>query len=161
MKSRKLKTIDVEIAVAEYFNPRVNLIVPNISWGLVIHECDMLIVTKAGYAYEVEIKIFLSDLIKDLEKPHKHNSRKIKKLFFAIPEKREGWHTYIPEKAGILEIFNHPHWGFRCRKIREAKIAYEYKFSDEERYQVARLGAMRMWGLKEKIVKLQRKNANN
>jgi len=29
-----MKAIDIEIEVAAYFNPRQNLIVPNISWGL-------------------------------------------------------------------------------------------------------------------------------
>jgi len=66
-----LKTSDIEFAVAKYFNFRKNLIVPNVSWGFNIHECDLLIVRKSGYAIEVEIKISKSDFKADFKKIHK------------------------------------------------------------------------------------------
>lgn len=146
----KLKTVDIELAVVEYFNPRTNLIVPNISWGMFLHECDLLILTKNGCAYEVEIKTSAVDLKKDLEKKHMHNSSKIKKLYFAIPDYLLKYQDFIPERAGILTIGgkgDEPH----CYKEREAQAWSKYTFTDKDRYQVARLGAMRIWGLKRKL----------
>ena len=45
-----------------FFNYRANLIVPNISWGLGLHECDLLVLTSSGYATEIEIKVSKADL---------------------------------------------------------------------------------------------------
>lgn len=52
----------LQIACARYFNPRKNVIVPNVSWGMALHECDILVMTPAGVAYEVECKIFFCKL---------------------------------------------------------------------------------------------------
>ena len=142
-------TIDLEIAVADYFGIRQNLIVPNISWGMGIHECDLLIVTGSGFAYEIEIKISKSDLIKDKLKYHKHFSEKIKKLYFAIPKKLEPFIEHIPDLSGIIIVDNNGN----CKITREAKTKGNYKFSEKERLRVARLGTMRIWGLKRKIAK--------
>ena len=143
-----LKTLDIEIAVANYINPRVNLIVPNISWGMSLHECDLLVITKAGYAWEIEIKVTKADLINDIKKRHGHHSPKIKNLYFAIPDYLTPYIERIPDRAGVL-IVNKRH---RCKEIRRPKSNKNaYKFSDKERYNVARLGSMRIWGLKRKL----------
>ena len=84
-KEDKLTTIDIECALSNYFKPRINMLIPNVSWGFGIHECDVLVTTKSGYLYEVEIKVGASDLKKDADKPHKHTSKRIKNLYFAIP----------------------------------------------------------------------------
>ena len=81
---------DIEISVAKYMDPRVNLIVPNASWGLGLHECDLLVISKAGYASEVEIKVSKADLLRDREKRHGHASDRIKALWFALPEAKVG-----------------------------------------------------------------------
>ena len=154
-----MKTLDVEIAIAGYFNYRTNMIIPNVSWGFNIHECDLLVCTKAGYLYEVEIKVSKADLIKDKEKTHKHISDKIKKLFFAIPEKLEKDIGHIPERAGILVCYEKEHKS--CGKyIRVECIRWPHenkteKISNEDRYSLARLAAMRTWTLKRNIQKLK------
>lgn len=40
-----------------------------------------------------------------------------------------------------------------CRKKRDAKIQYNRKWTDYERNNLLRLGAMRIWRLKEKLQK--------
>lgn len=140
----------MELAVVSYLNPRQNLIIPNVWWGISLHECDLLILTKNNYAYEVEIKISKSDLVADREKKHQHFNNKIKKLYFAIPEILLGYKQYIPDTAGIIVVSEN---GF-CEKIREARVKNSYRWTDEEKYNAARLGTMRIWGLKEKIRKL-------
>ena len=149
-KPAKLKAADIEVAVARYLNPRQNLIVPNVHWGLNIHECDLLVITQAGYAWEVEIKVTKADVVKDKEKRHQHFDGRIKFLYFAIPKYLESCISHIPKRAGIIAVGS----DLTCRTLRNPETNAKYKFSDAERYQVARLGALRIWGLKEKIKKL-------
>lgn len=142
-------TEEIECAVARYFNPRVNLVVPNVSWGMGLHECDLLVLTKSGYAYEVEIKVSRADLIKDLEKRHGHHSNKIKKLYFAIPAHLAKHIEYIPLRAGIISV-NSKGW---CCLIKNPDInTAAHKLSDEDRFQFARLGALRIFDLKSRII---------
>lgn len=153
-----MKTSEVEIAVAKYFNCyRANLIVPNISWGFGVHECDLMIVTKAGYAYEVEIKISKSDLMADKKKRHGHKHFKIKKLYFAIPKRLLRYKEHIPEHAGILTVDKSSviEYGYFCRLERRPHITGDYVLTPDERFTIAKLGCMRIWGLKQKIVDLR------
>jgi hypothetical protein len=151
MKDRiKLRCIDIEIALSKHFNPRQNLIVPNVSWGMFNHECDVVVLTKAGYATEIEIKVTKRDLIKDGQKWHGHNDEKLKFLYFAIPDYLESCVDYIPERAGIFFVSQ----SLRCREVRKpVQRKNPYKFSDHERYKLARLGALRIWTLKNRIAK--------
>jgi hypothetical protein len=156
----KITTLDMEIALANHFDYRQNLIVPNISSGMHIHECDLFIVTKKNYCYEVEIKISKADLKKDSEKKHNHKSGKIKRLYFAIPDHLQDCIEYIPERAGIIIVRkNKPseYYYQQTYDVREIREPVENNNStpltDKERYNVARLGTMRIWGLKRKLCK--------
>lgn len=151
LKTKKIKCLDIEIAVSNFFGIRTNLIVPNISWGLLNHECDLFILTNAGYGYEVEIKISKQDLIKDKDKKHKHFDQKLKYLYFAIPEYLENCIEHIPENAGIIIVRWISDVRLFCEIIREPKQIGHYRFSDDEKFQIARLGAMRIWRLKSKL----------
>ncbi len=164
-KSVRPKTLDMEVAVAYYFSPRLNLIVPNVSWGMFGHEVDLCVLSPAGYATEVEIKVDRADLIKDKEKRHGHRSTLIKYLYFAIPEHLEKDIEHIPERAGIIVVKWNAPWDDRiysgrlikgwwsCKKIREAKVNTKCKWTDKQRLDLLRLGAMRIWGLKTKLQK--------
>lgn len=165
-----MKTLEMEIALAEHFNARVNLIVTNIHWGMFIHEMDLLVLTKAGYASEVEIKVSRADLVKDKEKRHGHfdSQHRIKHLYFAIPEKLRPHIEHIPERAGIIIVSKsmgrfgrytkdgyetYEQQTYPCDVIRQPQVLSKYKFSEKERYNMARLGAMRIWTMKKKILK--------
>jgi hypothetical protein len=153
----RITTLEMELALATHLNYRENLIVPNISSGMGIHECDLLVISKAGYATEVEIKVSKSDLKKDAEKWHKHESDIIKELYFAIPKYLTDCIEYIPARAGIFTVDRNPITIYNFNPfavviIRPATIKGNYKFSDEEKFKVARLGTMRIWGLKEKLL---------
>lgn len=150
-------TTEVEMAVARYFGTRINLVVPNVSWGLGIHECDLLVMTKAGYCYEVEIKRSKSDLIADKNKRHGHrdwrHKNRIRMLYFAITPNLIPHIEHVPEHAGIIVC--HPN--LVCEKIREARVQQAVPLGDLERFKLARLGALRIWTLKAKICKQQRR----
>lgn len=140
---------EIEIAVARYFDARINMIVPNIFWGLDLqHECDLFVLTKTGWAYEVEIKVCKYDLRNDAKKRHGHNSKLLRKLYFAIPEKLESEIDNIPERAGVLIVGA----GGRVKKVREAeqnKMAI--KIPNDKALKLGRLAAMRIWNLKTVI----------
>ena len=60
---------EIEYHVSNYFDVLRNICVPNVSHGFNgLWESDLLIVTKARYLYEVEIKTSVADLRKDLKK---------------------------------------------------------------------------------------------
>jgi hypothetical protein len=156
-----MKASEIEIAIANHFNYRQNLIVPNVCWGMGLHECDLLILTKSNYAYEIEIKVSKQDLIKDLNKAHKHESKKIKYLWFAVPDKLMEFAGYIPKHAGILKVEKRyttsNAWWYKVTRERWAETKSKYKWSSQERYELARLGALRIWDLKKNINKLRSK----
>jgi len=102
-----------------------------------------LIISKAGYAKEIEIKVSKADLKKDKEKRHSHNSKKIRQLFFAIPEKLgiDFALEHIPNKAGLIVVDK---FG-RCKVVKSAKINTKVeKISIEDKLKVAHLGSMRI-----------------
>lgn len=151
-KKPHVSTQMMEVVVARCLKPRINLIVPNVSWGFFIHECDLLCITPSRYLWEVEIKVSKADLVKDKLKRHRHNSHKIKRLYFAIPDYLEKHIEHIPERAGII-VVNSKFLG--CNIIRSAKNVGKYKINEGEYLKLAELGCLRIWGLKETIVNLQ------
>lgn len=159
-----MKTIDMEIAVMQWLDIRKNLIVPNVSFGMGLHECDILSLTKSGYATEVEIKISRADLLKDKHKSHGHESKRIKSLYFAVPEKlKELALAEIPERSGLLVV----HWrsakklGYYVTTAREPVVdKYAEKWNDRDRMNLSRLGTMRILGLKQNILRQTNKNGH-
>lgn len=156
----KLKSSDIELAVANYFNPRIHLIVPNICHGMNLHECDLLVMNGRNYGVEVEIKISKADIKKDLEKRHGHNSNRIRRLFFAIPDYLYNYEviSLIPERAGIfiIEPWKEKH-NYRispkCIIKRNAKInKYAKPFTDRERVEMGRLGMLRYWNIRNRTI---------
>lgn len=175
-----MTTLDIEVAVIKGFHIRQNLIVPNVSWGMsnnngCLHECDVLVLTPSGYATEIEIKISKGDLLQDMNKRHAHKHNLIRRFYYAVPEKlKEIALNVIPERAGLLVVSEIeatkykwlknggnipiPYKYRRLTTVREAEINKNaVKWNDGERYQLARLGTLRILGLKEKIQALKNK----
>jgi hypothetical protein len=157
-----MKSIDIEIAAMEYFGVRQNLIVPNVHWGMSLgnkdlHECDLLVLTKAGYATEIEIKVSKYDLLKDKDKKHKHNHNLIRRLFFAVPEKLKVIALdNIPENAGLLTVSESIDikGTYNVELIKSPKTnKCAIKWVDKQRMKLAELGCMRLLGLKIKLNK--------
>jgi hypothetical protein len=171
MKSKQISVNEIEVAIARHYGTREHIIVPNISWGFnYIHECDMFIIKRNGYAVEVEIKRSKTDLLNDFKKIHNHKSDKIREFFYAIPKDNiDEWSKYIPKHAGIIvywktedEIWDKKarKWTgktktvVRARRVRDAEINKSAnKLTTEEQLKVARLGTLRIWNLKQKLIK--------
>lgn len=165
-----LTITQIEVGLAQYFDARKNIIVPKVSWGLLNHEADLLILSKSGYLTEIEIKRSWSDFLADFRKSHTHDDRKISWRYFAVP------HSIVErcrEKLKELSLFDE--WGLvayeenpyptdrnQClveivhypSNIREHHA--EKKLTIEEMFQLARLGAMRTWSLKATINRYQK-----
>lgn len=169
--TKAITVIEIELAIAKYYGTRQHIIVPNISWGFNwLHECDMFIIKRSGYAVEVEIKRSKSDLLNDFKKGHHHQSDRIREFYYAIPEKYVAqWMEHIPEHAGIYSYNKHEEeiwdrktrrytgktkWVVSIRHWRNAKInKTARKLTVEEQLKIARLGCMRIWNLKQKLIK--------
>ena len=134
----------MQFYLANYFDIRRNIVVPNIYWGFLHYEADLVICTPSGYLYEIEIKTTKNDLKQESKKKHNHVSKYFKKLYFAIPEKLLGYAFLIPLQAGIITVSES---GF-CRKTKEAHNNLNINpLKIEEKFNLARLGTMRIWKL--------------
>jgi hypothetical protein len=171
MKSKQISLNEIELAIARHYGTREHIIVPNISWGFdYIHECDVFIIKRNGYAVEVEIKRTKSDLLNDFKKPHQHKSNKIREFFYAIPKDNlDEWSKLIPKHAGIIvyekceeEIWDKKKrqwsdktkWVTRAIRIKDAETnKLAVKLTTEEQLKIARLGTLRIWNLKQKLIK--------
>jgi hypothetical protein len=153
-----MTSLDIEIALANFFNPRRNIIVPNVWFGMGLnHECDLMVMTRAGYVYEIEIKISKADLVRDMKKWHGHRDGRIKKLYFCIPESLfEECQNLIPEQAGIIVCD-----GNFCVRKREAKATRIPPLDAEAREKLYQLAAMRVWTLKYKLRDVLKKDKEN
>ncbi len=155
----------MEIAISKMFGIRRNIIVPNLSWGLALHECDLFVMRSSGYAIEVEIKRTFADFKKDFEKRHGHIDKKnrIVEFYYAFPEELyEKCKDLVPEHAGVILCSSR--LDYKKRFVVKASIKKKAKRSttakkltEKEQQQVTRLAALRIWTLKERIARNERK----
>ena len=80
-KIKKVSAKEMEIAIADWYGTRVNVIVPNVTWGLFNHECDLVVMTGSGYVTEIEIKVDKYDLKNDVKKKHDHEDKKLLDIY--------------------------------------------------------------------------------
>jgi hypothetical protein len=165
IKSKQITTIEMEFAISILFGIRKHIIVPNLSWGFVSHECDIFLVKKSRYAVEVEIKRSYSDFMADFNKSHHHKERnnKIAEFYYAFPSTIvDRCRDLVPEGVGIIvcerQKTTETIWASIER--RPIKIKNSRKLTIEEVLKVASLGCMRIWNLKSKVVNLQNQIKN-
>ena len=60
-----IEQIQSRLAHIDNFNLRRNIVVPNVSWGLLSYEADFICCSKSGYLTEVEIKRSWEDFQKE------------------------------------------------------------------------------------------------
>jgi hypothetical protein len=151
-----MKTQELELRLATFFDFRRNLIVPRIAPGLVIpYEADLIIVTPSRWATEVEIKISASDIRAESKKsPWAHRSENIKKFYYAVPEDLADC-KYLPQDCGLISVMENPgKYDLVCEIIRPPKINKEAaKITDAQYIYLSRLGCMKIWTLKEKLLR--------
>lgn len=167
------KTIDIEIAIMREFDIRRNLIVPgvtNYNNSPIMFESDMVILTNSNYAHVIEIKVSKADLKNDIKKKHikllecnfyKYLDLyygKLKHFSYAVTkELKEDALNQIPEFCGLW-VYEENQYPRPNRLIchRLPKKLSNYRWSDKQRLELARLGTMRILGLKENIRSLSK-----
>jgi len=165
----------LEIAAADHFGYRRNLIVPNVSYGWNLdYEADLVIVSPSKYAMEVEIKISISDLRHDSKKKKFKVfgiSKRFRQFYYLIPNTmlkyQEEIISIIPDYAGLMVAepeYVKNHYGdkfvkkYLCRIIKVAKINKGFhKLTDKEYLKLSHLAAMRIWDLKRKNQRLTKR----
>lgn len=166
----KILTKEMEYALYEKYGLKSNLFTLRITYlpNIINHECDVLMVSKSNYLTEIEIKVSLADLKKDLGKWHKHSNDKIKYQYFAIPEYLEKYAYLIPENFGVLLVkkqeINYKYENnvyyykthYRVREFKKAPvnpIFCKFKLSDNDLLNLYRLHSYRYWSLFKKNLK--------
>ena len=139
---------EVEIALSRYFDRRQYILVPNLSWSLLPWECDLALITKSDYLYEIEIKISKADLKRDLKKRKwlLYDRGKVKRTWFAYPEVMSDNSELVPEIAGILIVDKH---GF----VKQTKPPHDNpmakKLNPHDKNTIMRLLNFRLWNMKD------------
>lgn len=154
---RTLYEIEVAIAKNSNFDFRRNIVAFNVngcSGKLPIwHECDILVCTKAGYLTEIEIKRSWSDFLADFRKKHHHESEGlIKYFYYCVPMSIvERVKEFLEKRYVVVGIITYSESLFiHVEKVAEKRKCN--KLTIEQQLEIARLGAMRVIGLKEKLI---------
>lgn len=152
----------VSYAVAKGLFPwRRYIVVPNVSWGLLPHEADLVALSAAGWLTEVEVKVSKADFLADREK-YKHQRAKINgspelicEFYYAMPT--TVWEKCkpedLPEGAGLI-LCSREEWESdpKARVVQKPMSnPSARKLTDNEREQLLRLGYLRYWGRQEAV----------
>ncbi len=150
------KDIEKLLVCHRYKSPysfRKFICVPNVSYGFFDdREADLIAVSTSNYITEIEIKISVADLKKDLEKYKftKDQNPLIKNFYYAMPI--AVWNKVkenppIPEYAGVYVILENNKTIVLERKCIPNKNAV--KLSDALLIKLMRLAVIRYWTYKE------------
>lgn len=85
-----------EMIISNEVSLRNEIAIPNLSWGMLPYEADIVVINKTGYMREYEIKRSLQDLKADFKKKCYHDAEQVYQFFYVLP-------LSIKEKA--LELF--------------------------------------------------------
>lgn len=154
-----VKQIQYALRYSGIWNPRADLMVPNVSWGLLDYEADFIVMTPNGYLTEIEIKRSWEDFKADFKKDHKHDDERIYHFYYCIPENifdkvkdyLDSLYTHPLNKPAILTYneggnITRQNYGYtgamRNKKCRKLFL--------EEQFKLAKLAAFRYWSIEEK-----------
>lgn len=148
---------EIELAVAEHFGFKTNIIVPNVSYGMFrSHEADLVVLKASGWADEIEIKVSRSDIKADARKNYGRGHVRaniIRCLWFALPEHLAD-EPSLPAFAGILAVSRNSYGSVRINAVRAPEVnKAARKMSTEERLQLSRLACFRVWSLKRHLLR--------
>ena len=110
-----VRQIELLLHDSGIWNKRQDIMIPNLSWGLLNHEADFVAITKSGYLTEVEIKRSFADLKADFKKDVFHCDERVYHFMYCLP-------ISIKDKA--LNLF-HENYG---------KIAQLYGHNEDYKY---------------------------
>lgn len=177
---------EIEAALVCYpdspFYCRSHLVVPNVSWGFLNHEADLIVMTSSRRLTEIEIKRSWSDFLADFKKGHDHSHPLIARFYYAVPSsigKRvfdylyngiydakykfsrssvESYTEHNPHGYGLI-VYDFGDEGWmknKCCITVGSKLLNNNPITEAQERDLLRLLGLRVWNLKKKIAK----NAN-
>ena len=149
-----MNALDIELALVDFFGSRKFVMVPNVSFGLGLnYEADLMVLTPTDFLYEVEIKVTKSDMKADLKKHKAHSSIYVKRLYYAFPENLLNTALEIlPEEAGLFVAHTQNNGSVYVKLKRKPVDRKDCKpMPVIKQFQLARLGVLRMWVLKNML----------
>jgi len=151
-----VEQIQVALRNSGIWNKRQDVFVPNVSYGLLGYEADLIIMSKTGYLTEIEIKRSWVDFMADFKKDHKHNDSKICYFYYCLPiSLKDRVMSFWQREYGGDTTNNHPATLFYLENGRIERgggwpSKGGRKLFIEEQLQLVRLGCFRYWNLQEK-----------
>ena len=153
----KFSVRDIQLMIhnSEYVDSRSDMCVPNVSWGLLPYEADLLVCRKSGVCMEFEIKRSFEDFKKDFTKDHKHDAFCISYFYYVIPEaivkkaldliREKIWLLYpavlyYTEDGHLRRALDDDGKPFGNEKRRQAR-----NLNHEEMATLGRLASLRLW----------------
>lgn len=176
---------EIESALVCYpFSPfycRSHLVVPNVSWGFLNHEADLLVMSKAKLLTEIEIKRSWSDFMADFKKGHDHSHPLIARFYYAVPSRigkrvfdylyngiYDAKNPYSHSSVGsytmnnlrgygliVYDIGNDGYLKNKCCITVFSKLLNNNHITEAQERDLLRLLGLRVWNLKKKIAKLK------
>ena len=165
----ELTVKDIQALLAEYFGIRNNIIVPNVSWGLLDYEADLLVMNKTGYVTEIEIKRSWSDFLADFKKDENaHKSEIIYQFWYCVPdslykdciEKLKEVYPDSLDRPNVISYSDSGVLNFHGKSASYCRGKHRKMFL-EEQLKLARLGAMRYWSSEFKRMKNASESESN
>lgn len=167
MADTKLTVKEIELALRNsgLWNKRNDVMLPNLSWGLLNHEADFCVITKSGYLTEVEIKRSFTDLKADFKKDVFHKDERVYKFYYCLPESIvvKSLELFKENEEKIKQLYNTDYYHDPALLVYDEHGAikheggYPYrggrKLFLEEREIVGRLMSLRYWDMQEKLNK--------
>ena len=164
----KLSVAQIQLALrnSDLFDKRSSVIVPNISWGMLPYEADLIGISKSGQVTEVEIKRSISDLCADYKKDHRHDAPCVTYFYYCVPEslveqskkvilENEQKRCVVPiteDDCPALLYFTEngsiQHAGFGKAK----RFGY-HRADDKDVMDAGRLASLRYWDAAEKLAR--------
>lgn len=167
-----IQQIHLALRNSGLWNKRTDIMIPNLSWGLLPYEADFVVLSKSGYLTEVEIKRSWEDFKADFKKNHNHDAEQVYYFYYCVPVSIIGKvKEFLMEKYGERHFIGAPAvlWYDENGRIRRLvdddqrcfgshyaaclNDAKHRKLFLEEQLTVARLGQLRYWSLLEKTEK--------
>ncbi len=163
------------------WNERSDIMVPNLSWGLLPYEADFVVLSKSGYLTEVEIKRSWADFKRDFNKEHRHDDERIYHFYYCVPvailskvkaflkdRVRGELVSQYSNETEVDSILHDRHSRLPAvltfnenGKVESAGFGYSGAYRSncrklfiEEQLQVARLGCLRYWNQQQQFVSL-------
>lgn len=147
----KAKDIQWHLATRKsspFYVRRMAAVVPNVSWGLLYDEADLIVLSKTGYLTEVEIKISMADWKADLSKTKwkrtNYQDNLVKRFFYAAPAELAIRYAelQLPEFAGVISISDR---GLAIVIKEAGNIKGHKKLSLLQVHKLLRLASIKAW----------------